>query len=198
MDDQADVTDLERPVLRRARVLLPAVTSLVLFAGLAVGFHRWTHPSLFQDNISNFTAAPQPMSNFPFYVGVGAPKQGSGRETITINEAHVVFSPNTARASGTLAICTRREVAEGTLTLGLTTDDDAPVKQCTNFRIVRPGTKLTYFDGKNSQYLVLIVKPARSGTARLRAVDLDYTRGWNHLSQHGTQRLVQDVILQAS
>lgn len=176
--------------------MLAAVVGLALVVGIAVGYHRWTHPSLFSgSSAGGIDAAPQPLAKSPIYVGFGSPATGTAHETITINDARVHFSSNTAGATGKLAVCTPHEAAGDTTGIGFTNADHPPEEFCAEFREVEPGTETASFDNAQSRYLVAVVEPTRPGTAKLDRIDLDYTRGWRHFRQHGTEQLRQDVTI---
>lgn len=173
MDDREGPGPSYPPSARvRRRVVGRTVVALLGAALLATGWHWWTHPSLFGDYAGgSLLSDPVLREELPFYVGVGLPARGTDSEVITLEGARAQFAPNTAGARGTSEVCTRREVAEGSLTLGFVRADDAPEEYCTELRPVRPGTPMVY-DGTSTQYLVLTITATRPGTAELAAVEL--------------------------
>ena len=135
-----------------------------------------------------------PLGDFPVHVGFAHVGTARRAETVTLRAVRVRLRDNTAGATATVALCTRRPVAEGTLStgIGLARDEPDLGKYCTSLRPVRPGTKMRLDDG--DQYLIASISPSRPGRAVFADADLTYSRDARHLYQRGTQHVAIDTI----
>jgi hypothetical protein len=172
---------------------------LVLLAGVmlgvAAGAWWWTHPRAFMSGAgAGAKLNAVPLDDAPFYVGFADAVASKDSETVTLRSVRVRLRDNTAGATATVAVCTRRPVAEGTLVLGSGTAATAPDlrKYCTSLRPVRPGVKMRLDDGR--QYLIASISVSRPGHAVFATADLTYSRDASHLYQRGTQHIEVGTI----
>jgi hypothetical protein len=163
--------------------------------GVAGGAWWWTHPRAFISGAgAGMKLDPVPLDDIPFYVGFADAGASKGSETVTLRSVRVRLRDNTAGATATVAVCTRRPVAEGTLALGSGTAATMPDlgEYCTSLRPVRPGVKMRLDDGR--QYLIASISAARPGRAVFVEADLTYSRDARHLYQRGTQHIEVGTI----
>lgn len=155
----------------------------------------WTHPRAFMSGAGGeMMMKAVPLDDGPVYVGFAPDGAGRDPETVTLRSVRVRLRDNTAGATATVAVCTRRPVAAGTLALGSGTAADTPDlgKYCTSLQPVRPGVRMRIDDGR--QYLIASVSASRPGRAVFAHADLTYSRDASHLYQRGTQHLEVDTV----
>ena len=181
---------------RRWIVLLVAGATVAAVAFWAV--NRWNSPTVFRDgDAGSFSADARVLSDFPLYVGFGHAGPDSS-ETLTVDSADVLFSENSAGFTATVLVCDQRPVAEGTLTLGTAFAGDQRLEDyCTDVRPLQEGTSLRLERG-SGQYLIAALTPAGAGSARVKAIDIQYSRTVRHFFQRGTQRVTQDFTIAAA
>lgn len=164
--------------------------------GVAAGAWWWMHPSAFKSGAgAGMKFNPVPIGDTPIYVGFAQDGSSRDSETVTLRSAHIRLRDNTAGATATVAVCTRRPVAKGTLALGSGIAATMPDlrKYCTSLRPVRPGVKMQLDDG-GRQYLIATISASRPGHAVFATADLTYSRDAHHLYQRGTQHIKVDTI----
>jgi hypothetical protein len=182
--------------LRKVSVAAAGLGAAALVVAATGGVRWWTSPTLFEDGgPGGFSAHPQPMARATLYVGIAFPKADAPREQVMFSSARASLAPGSTEVTTWFSVCRNRHL-EGTYGLG-TSNTDKPEVFCSQVRPLEPGTTMT-LNRDRDEYIVLTIRPERSGKAKLTAIDLTYSRGWGHLRQHGTQHLPQDIELVAS
>lgn len=137
-------------------------------------------------------APPQPLSEFPFYLGLGYP-DGATSTTVSVDDVELHYSENSAGFTAEVLVCTQRPVPEGTVNVGATAASEGDLSEyCTSVRPIRNGTRMSR-EKESGDYFVAVLTPTRAGTAHLDRVDITYARGARQFFQRGTQHVSQDV-----
>ncbi|HEX5561761.1 MAG TPA: hypothetical protein VFX52_08970 [Nocardioidaceae bacterium] len=184
-----------RPRNWTLRRTLGLVLLVGVMLGVAAGAWWWTHPRAFMSGAgAEMKLSAVPLDDLPFYVGFANAGASRDPETVTLRSVRVRLRDNTAGATATVAVCTRRPVADGTLAFGSGTAATTPDlgKYCTSLQPVRPGVTMRLDDGR--QYLIATISVSRPGRAVFANADLTYSRDASHLYQRGTQHIEVGTI----
>ena len=111
--------------------------------------------------------------------------------TITFHGASAVLGRDSARAEVSFYLCREIEAAG---VIGYVGDDLATY--CSDVRPITDGTEFTY--PNPSEYVVVVLTPARPGTTHLTRVDLDYSLDSSHLFRRGTYNVMVDMKINAA
>lgn len=167
-----------------------AVAAAVIAVLWVLAFRWWTTPSIFRDHGDGVSAAPAQVSEAPLHVGVTNLPLAGKAQTVRLNSARAHTSADGARVRASFSICKPR-AGEGPI---IASRRDL-VEYCSAVRPLSADSSMVY--GPDGEYIVMTLQPTQVGVTRVDGVDIDYGRGWNHLFQHGNQRVAVGISLTA-
>ncbi|GAA2014062.1 hypothetical protein GCM10009719_25880 [Nocardioides kribbensis] len=193
MESQADVeaasTSSTSAQRRRVTIVLSVVVAALLVAAVSVGWHRWTHPSIFTGLGDTYASPPLPVGKASILTTVIFPRVDGEGEEVTIEGLSADFSSNSAEAEVLFGVCHMNAAADP---IGAVRD---PRPFCEDIEAFEPPMSFDYGVAPRSDYLFVTITPTRPGEGHLASVTVDYRRSAAHLGQHGTQtlRVVREI-----
>lgn len=120
-------------------------------------------------------------------------------ETLTFRSATAHFRQNSAEAVATISVCLPLGSRSGGLGGGGSVREPTLARACREARPVEDGTKMQWgTESDAGEFLVLTVRPTRSGVAEIDSLSFDYSRDEAHGGQSGVENIVgQAYIIRA-
>lgn len=152
-------------------------------------YHRWTHPTLFEDAGDGFRWSPLPVgSHFDF--GGTFPDEHRTTEVVHIEQVAATVAEDSAHSRFRYVVCRLRKGEE---TIDTSSNADTR-KLCPDQRPFVPGMAFRYGPGAGTDYLLVSIIPTRAGETRVMGVRIDYERGRAAFHQHGWQDVLTDRV----
>lgn len=172
--------------------LLRDASALIVIGLVVWGWIWWSHPSLIQFSENGYEAT-EPLARATESTSIALPPStGTKSETITFKSANAHFASNTADATAAFSVCVRKPASE---VVGAVLASDLP-KYCSQVLPIRGGTEMLWADGDPvRQYVLITLRPTKTGYAHVDGVTIDYARSWKHLHQQGRQHSPLDVSI---
>ncbi len=142
------------------------MVAALLVAAVFVGWHRWTHPSIFTGLGDTYASPPLPVGKASISTTVILPKVDGEGEEVTIEGLSADFSSNSAERRCRSGV--PHDAAADPI--GAVRD---PRPFCEDIEAFEPPMSFDYGVAPRSDYLFVTITPTRPGEAHLASVTVD-------------------------